>query len=54
MHILGGHIACMRLASYPTCRKGKMLVLDRTIITHEAEPTEESAFLLTLAYAEKG
>jgi hypothetical protein len=33
--------------------KAKMLVLDRTI-THEAEPTEESAFLLTLAYAEKG
>ncbi len=53
VHTLRGHIHMHADGKLFDLPQGKMLVLDRAI-THDVEALEESAFLLTVAYPEKG
>ena len=52
VHTLRGHIRMHTDGKLFDLPQGKMLVLDRAI-THDVVATEESAFLLTVAYPEK-
>lgn len=53
VHTLRGHIRMHADGKLFDLPQGKMLVLDRAI-THDVEATQESVFLLTVAYPEKG
>ncbi len=53
VHTLRGHIRMHADGKLFDLPQGKMLVLDRAI-PHDVEALEESAFLLTAAYPEKG
>lgn len=53
VHTLRGHIRMHAHGKLFDLPQGKMLVLDQAI-TDDVEETEESAFLLMVAYPEKG